>query len=85
MYVRAAARGRGVGRRLVEAVIAHARRRVELIELSVVGDNRVARALYESLGFVEYGLEKHAVKYEGRYHDEVLMAKMLITPSEAVR
>jgi ribosomal protein S18 acetylase RimI-like enzyme len=77
MYVRPAARRGGIGRRLVKAVIAHARSRVELIELRVISDNHAARALYSSLGFVEYGLEKHAAKYQGRYHDDVLMAKML--------
>lgn len=77
MYVRPAARRLGLGRRLVEAVIDYARGRVELVELSVISDNQAARALYASLGFAEYGLEKHAAKYQGRYHDDVLMAKML--------
>jgi ribosomal protein S18 acetylase RimI-like enzyme len=78
MYVRPAARGVGIGRRLVEAVVDHARGRVELIELSVISDNRAARALYANLGFVVYGVEKHAAKYQGRYHDDLLMAKMLV-------
>jgi ribosomal protein S18 acetylase RimI-like enzyme len=77
MYVRPAARRAGTGRGLVEAVIDYASGRVELIELSVISDNQAARALYASLGFAEYGLEKHAAKYQGRYHDDVLMAKML--------
>jgi RimJ/RimL family protein N-acetyltransferase len=77
MYVRPDARRAGVGRLLVEAVIEHARSRVELIQLSVISDNRAARRLYASLGFEEYGFEKRAMKYRGRYHDEVLMAKML--------
>lgn len=77
MYVRPAARGMGVGRRLVEAVIAHARTCVELIQLSVISDNLAARRLYARLGFTEYGVEKRAAKYRGRYHDDVLMVKML--------
>ena len=52
----------GIGRRLVEAVIDHARRQVELIQLSVVSDNEPARRLYADLGFVEYGIEKNACK-----------------------
>ncbi len=78
MYVRPAARQAGVGRRLVEAVIDHARTRVELIDLRVVSENRAARRLYARLGFEEYGVEKRAAKYQGRYHDDVLMAKMLV-------
>jgi RimJ/RimL family protein N-acetyltransferase len=75
MYVRPNARGAGVARRLVEAVIAYARPRVELIQLSVVVGNEQARRLYARLGFVEYGIEKNSLKYGGRYYDEILMAK----------
>jgi ribosomal protein S18 acetylase RimI-like enzyme len=76
MYVRPQARNRGVGRRLVEAVIEVARRRgVELLQLAVVSDNEPARRLYARLGFVEYGIEKKSLKQGGRYTDEVLMVK----------
>jgi RimJ/RimL family protein N-acetyltransferase len=77
MYVRPEARGAGVARRLVEAVIAYARPHVELIQLSVVVGNEQARRLYARLGFVEYGIEKNSLKYCGRYYDEILMAKEL--------
>lgn len=82
MYVRPNARTAGVGRQLVEAVIGHARGHVELLQLSVVSGNEPARRLYAGLGFVEYGLEKNSLKQNGRYWDEVLMAKPL-TPAEA--
>jgi RimJ/RimL family protein N-acetyltransferase len=82
MYVRPEARGAGVARRLVEAVIAYARPRVELIQLSVVVGNEQARRLYARLGFVEYGIEKNSLKYRGRYHDEILMAKDLGSDSD---
>jgi RimJ/RimL family protein N-acetyltransferase len=78
MYVQPAARRAAVGRRLVEAVCKHARRHVELLQLTVVRDNLQARALYASLGFVEYGVEQNALKHGGRYYDEVLMAKSLL-------
>ncbi len=77
MYVRPGARGTGVGRRLIEAVLDVARQRVELIQLTVVRENEQARRLYASLGFLDYGLEKNALKQDGRYYDEVLMAKSL--------
>ena len=76
MYVRPQARNRGVGRRLVEAVIEVAcTRGVELLQLAVVSDNEPARRLYARLGFVEYGIEKKSLKQGGRYTDEVLMVK----------
>jgi ribosomal protein S18 acetylase RimI-like enzyme len=77
MYVRPGARRAGVGRRLVETVVEFARHRVELIQLSVVRDNVQALRLYKRLGFSEYGLEKNALKQDGRYYDEVLMARDL--------
>ena len=77
MYVRPDARMAGVGRQLIEAILDVARQHVELIQLTVVRDNARARSLYASLGFVDYGLEKNALKQDGRYYDEVLMAKDL--------
>ena len=82
MYVRPDARGAGVARRLVEAVIARATGRVELVQLSVVVDNEPARRLYARLGFVEYGIEKKSLKYHGRYYDEVLMARDLASEAD---
>jgi len=79
MYVRPSARKAGVGRRLVETIIEFARPRVELVQLAVVSDNGPARRLYERLGFLEYGLEKKALKQDGHYYDELLMAKDLKT------
>jgi RimJ/RimL family protein N-acetyltransferase len=76
MYVRAGARGSGLSRGLVEAVVEHARLRVELIQLSVVAGNGVARRLYASFGFEPYGIEAHSLKVDGAYLDEILMVKM---------
>jgi ribosomal protein S18 acetylase RimI-like enzyme len=83
MYVRPEYRGLGVGQMLVEAIIDHARERVELLQLFVVSDNLPARRLYEGLGFVEYGVEWHATKHRGHYHDDVMMALPLVLESEA--
>jgi ribosomal protein S18 acetylase RimI-like enzyme len=77
MYVRPGSRKSGVGRRLVETIIEFGRERVELIQLSVVSDNQQALRLYARLGFLQYGIEKKALKQDGRYYDEVLMVKHL--------
>jgi ribosomal protein S18 acetylase RimI-like enzyme len=78
MYVRPKYRTAGVGRALVVGIIDHAREHVELLQLFVVSDNTSARRLYQSLGFGEYGVEHHATKYRGRYHDEVMMVLPLM-------
>jgi ribosomal protein S18 acetylase RimI-like enzyme len=77
MYVQPGARRGRIGRQLVEAILDLARQRVELIQLTVVSDNEPARRLYANLGFLEYGIEKNALKQNGRYYDEILMAKDL--------
>jgi GNAT superfamily N-acetyltransferase len=59
LWVERSARGRGVGRRLVEGVVDWARRRgAARIELWVVDDNDAARALYERCGFTPTGREQ---------------------------
>jgi len=83
MYVQPGARNLGIGRRLVEAVIEHAKQHVEILQLSVIIGNEPARRLYSRLGFVEYGVEKRALKQDGRYWDEVLMAKSLASEEAA--
>ena len=77
MYVRPAARSTGLGKKLVAAVLDHARGQVEMVQLTVVSGNEAARRLYGSLAFVEYGYEKRALKQDGRYDDEVLMVRFL--------
>jgi GNAT superfamily N-acetyltransferase len=78
VYVRPKARSAGVARSLIEAVLAEATGRVEQINLIVERGNLHARRLYTSLGFVEYGVEKNAIKIGDRYFDDVLMAKALV-------
>jgi ribosomal protein S18 acetylase RimI-like enzyme len=73
MYVRASHRRTGASRLLVQAVIDAARTRVEVLQLSVVSDNLPAIRLYQSFGFIQYGLEKHALKQNGCYFDEIHM------------
>lgn len=85
LYVRADRRRAGIGQRLGEAVVEHARRQVELLQLSVVSGNEPARRLYAKLGFIVYGLEKHALKQDGRYWDEVLMVKSLLPGADIAR
>ena len=73
VYVDPLHRRSGLGRLLIENVLAHARGIVSQVHLSAVTENRPALALYESLGFVSYGLEPNALRVEGRFYDEHLM------------
>ena len=77
MYVRDTARKSGLGKKLVAAVLDHARERVEMVQLTVVSENDDARRLYTASGFVEYGYEKRGLKQDGRYFDHVLMVNFL--------
>lgn len=73
--VAADARGRGIGRRLMEEAIAWSRRvGIEKLVLSVYPHNEAAISLYRSFGFVDEGrLARHSRKSYG-YEDEILMA-----------
>lgn len=72
VYVTNRARGRGVGRALLTALIARVRtfRGVEQVTLSVSTPQKAAKTLYLSLGFEVYGLERRALKVAGQYADE---------------
>ena len=80
MYVPREMRGKGIGKALLQAAIAHAKTlpQLEQINLSVVLTSREARQLFISLGFEPYGLERHALKLHDRYFDHELMTLHLI-------
>lgn len=70
--------GLGVGRALFQALEAWARSRgLHRLELTVDVDNRRAIALYEKCGFEREGAKRHSRRIEGRYADELYMAKLL--------
>jgi RimJ/RimL family protein N-acetyltransferase len=77
MYVRETARGSGVGRALVQRVLDHAQGKVDLVQLTVVEDNRAAQRLYAALGFTQYAVEPDALKRNGRLFNEVMMMRKL--------
>jgi RimJ/RimL family protein N-acetyltransferase len=73
-----AARGIGVGRALLNTLEIWAREEgVERITLRVFDTNARARGLYESMGYVNEGLERNAVKFPDEYIDAVRMAKLI--------
>jgi len=75
MYVPERFRHAGLGRQLVQAVLAQARQRPEtlLVQLTVTEGNAAAQALYASCGFIPFGTEPLAVRLGGGYVAKVHM------------
>ena len=76
--VDASARRHGVGRALVEAAVAEARRvGARRVTLRVLGHNAPARALYASLGFAVEGVAPEEFHLDGQYVDDITMGLTL--------
>jgi ribosomal protein S18 acetylase RimI-like enzyme len=75
MYVPEEFRGLGIGRALVNAVLAEARARdgAKVIQLSVTDGNRAAQSLYEHCGFVVFGVEPFAMREGSAFFSKVHM------------
>lgn len=75
MGIVAAYRGRGLGRKLIDATVAQARKAGFVrIELLVHSDNARAIALYDKVGFVREGVQRDAIYIDGEYRDAIAMA-----------
>ena len=74
--------GRGVGRRLVEAVLdaARARTGVRVVQLTVTDGNRAAEALYARCGFTAFGTEPLAFAVDDGYAAKVHLWLDLFPP-----
>ncbi len=71
MYVTPEARGKGVAKLLLQALIERAKTypNVKKLNLSVMTTQQAAKKLYTSLGFEVYGLERKALKLGEDYID----------------
>lgn len=71
MYVAPEARGTGVGKALMEAVLEQARAMdgVEDVVLAVTVGNEDARRLYERSGFVSFSIDPRYIKLDDQYFD----------------
>jgi GNAT superfamily N-acetyltransferase len=80
MYVSEKAKGLGLGRKLLQALIERAKQGDGLrqIYLTLIATNNRAKNLYASEGFELFSLEKEAIKMaENEYVDEASMIKYL--------
>jgi RimJ/RimL family protein N-acetyltransferase len=79
VYVVPAFRRHGVGRLLLEHALAHAATMPRLLQvtLGVNAANPASIALYKSVGFEPFGLERSFMLVEGVLHDELHMARSI--------
>jgi ribosomal protein S18 acetylase RimI-like enzyme len=73
LYVQPSFRRLGVARRLLNAVVGHARGCVMLLHATVTASNTAALALYRQAGFVRFGTEPKALLVGGKFYDDDLL------------
>jgi L-amino acid N-acyltransferase YncA len=74
VYVAEHARGRGVGRMLLDALVAGARRAgIWTIQTSIFPENRASLALHERCGFRVVGTRERIAKRDGIWRDTVFL------------
>jgi L-amino acid N-acyltransferase YncA len=74
VYVAASARGRGVGRALLAALVESARARgLWTLQAGIFPENAASLALHHSLGFREVGVRERLGQLNGAWRDVVLL------------
>ena len=70
-------RGKGIGKNALEWLIDYGFKKLKLhkINLGVFEKNICAIHLYKKFGFVVEGILKDEVFFDGKYHNQILMAK----------
>jgi len=82
LYVDRAWRGRGVGRRLLDALIARARALgYHKLVLSAFPWNEAGMTVYRRAGFREIGIYREQGLLDGRWVDTIVMEKILEGPN----
>jgi L-amino acid N-acyltransferase YncA len=78
-WIRAEARGHGIGRRLMTESLAFAHKQgYRKIVIQVLAGNHRALRFYRSLGFLDIGVARAHVKLDDRFHDEVYLERLLV-------
>jgi phosphinothricin acetyltransferase len=76
VYVAAAMRGKGVGRRLLEAFIASTEAGgIWTIQTGIFPENTASLALHEKCGFRTVGVRERIGEHHGRWRDVVLLER----------
>jgi RimJ/RimL family protein N-acetyltransferase len=70
--------GKGLGKRLFIEMEKWAKdHNIHRLQLTVMAHNERGIKLYQRMGFEIEGLEKHALRVDGEYVDEYMMAKLI--------
>ena len=78
VYVERASRGRGIGRQLLDALIARARTLgFHKMVLAAMAFNDAGLALYARAGFTRVGVYREQGQLDGRWVDVVIMERLL--------
>ncbi|WP_221260320.1 GNAT family N-acetyltransferase [Acinetobacter sp. Tol 5] len=64
---------KGIASQLLTAIVDYSKNHIEQILLTVADNNKPAIQLYKKFGFETYGIEKKALKDNGKYIDEIMM------------
>jgi RimJ/RimL family protein N-acetyltransferase len=72
-------RGMGIGKKLVRLCLCESKKKLELkiVKIYVFDTNKSARLFYKRLGFKEVGKIPKGVLHNGKYKDDIIMAKRL--------
>lgn len=73
-------RGQGIGTAMMNAIFQETRQTmpgIQIIELSVFGNNEGARNLYQKQGFIEHGNLPGGIRHRDQYVDHILMHRRL--------
>jgi L-amino acid N-acyltransferase YncA len=74
VYVARAAQGQGVGRRLLEQLVARAKEAgIWTIQTSIFPENRASLALHERCGFRVVGIRERIAKRDGSWRDTLFL------------
>lgn len=85
LYISPKFRNQGLATQLFDHILAelrdvrsgNERAKIERLFLSCTASNKSAYRLYQKLGFRRYGVKVKAIKWQGKYDDEVEMVKVL--------
>ncbi len=76
IYIAAWARGQGVGRALLTALIAESERAgIWTLQATIFAENLASQALHRSCGFREVGRRERIAQREGVWHDTVILER----------
>jgi L-amino acid N-acyltransferase YncA len=76
VYVSAAARGRGVGKALLEALVQESEvHGIWTLQAGIFPENIASLALHKSCGFRKVGVRRHIAKLSGAWRDVLLLER----------